>query len=88
MTKVFAAFSALALVMTAGAAAPAAAQGKKSGWGETTVNTTGGSGKYNPKASSSSTTTYTTTGPKGQLQTGGTTNVTTTKTNRPGRNMP
>ena len=67
---------------------PSFAAGKKTGFDTTTVNTTGGSTKFNANASTSSTTTVTTTGPKGQLQTGGTTNVTSGKTNRPGSTMP
>lgn len=69
-------------------AVPAVAAGNKTGYTTTTVNTTGGSTKYNPNVSTSSTTTVTTSGPKGQLQTGGTTNVTSSKTNRPGSVIP
>lgn len=69
-------------------AVPAVAAGNKTGYTTTTVNTTGGSTKYNPNASTSSTTTVTTTGPKGQLQTGGTTNVSSKKTNSPGNSIP
>ena len=78
--------AALALAVALGS--PAFAAGKKSGFGTIEVNTTGGSGKFNPNASTSSTTTVTTTGPKGQLKTGGTANVTSGKTNQPGPNMP
>ena len=67
---------------------PSFAAGKKAGFATETVNTTGGSTKYNPRASSSSTTTITTTGPKGQLQNDKTANVSSAKTNRPGPKMP
>ena len=77
-----------AAALAVAVAAPAFAQGKKTGFATTTVNTTGGSTKFNPNASTSSTTTVTTTGPKGQLQTGGTANVSSGQTNRPGPNMP
>lgn len=86
MKKLIIAGTAVAIAAAFGSSAFAA--GKKTGFGTVQVNTTGGSGKFNPNASSSSTTTVTTTGPRGQLKTGGTANVTSGKTNRPGPNMP
>ena len=86
MKNIFAMAAALALACVV--ASPAFAAGKKKGFDTIEVNTTGGSTKFNPNASSSSTTTVTTTGPKGQLQNSKDANVSSGKTDRPGPNMP
>ena len=82
MKTLFAAAAVVALV-----ASPAFAAGKKTGYETTIVNTTGNSGKLNTSSSSTSYTTTTTSGPKGQLQTRGTTNV-SSGTTGPGKSMP
>jgi hypothetical protein len=86
MNKIIVAAAAVGLALAI--SGPSFAAGKKAGFATETVNTTGGSTKYNPNASTSSTTTVTTTGPKGQLQNDKTANVSSGKTNRPGPNMP